>query len=630
MKKSTGRKKNIKQKEKRPKKTKESTSKFLSLYNLFRSKFSKPFLFVLLLCMTIFVSHTVYVFTTFAYPQWDEHKYLAAAIHFLPVLQHPDIRFFSKMLSVQKEWLPSAPPLYPFLIDIPLLLFGTFYTYKIAMWINVVFYIATILGVFFIGKEFFSKKISSLAAFTFACYGFPLFYLDFVYTETVATAFTVLALYFLLKINYFQQTKYVLLFGLSTAFAVLTRWTTPLFILGPLCLVIAQAIAHFSRLNKSLVFKNICGFLLMCLIPLVVYYLPNRIKFLEYIHAGATYGPSWMPALLRNPFSGHSFIWYLSIIAQQTIWFYLLFLCGFFLCFFYFKKSAFLLGAFMVPFIFFTYISVYKDDRFIVPLYPIIALISAEVFHVVEKKKWDMRLNLLGALTIIIGICNFFGTSWGIGPMKFSTSGNWQALTLPNSILAPMLIGHPRRIWLAPISWPPRTDEGRTNLIFNTILSDWKHKKNPPRVLLTYEMTQVNEGIVSKISYEQIGSLFLYNLDGIEVGDYQDIKNRFITADYIIVKNGIIDKNIKKGQSLSWDTFIQYVRIFNKAYQEDSMIIPSSFTPIKTITIPFDKSTLVIFRKQKELSIDEWEKLQTGLMQNDPSQSAEKEKSYIN
>lgn len=578
--------------------------------------FSKPFYFVLFISLVILISHTFYVLKTFAYPEWDEHRYMGAAIHFLTVFQHPNIYFLQKLHAVQEQWLPATPPLYPFILDIPLLLVGTYFAYKISIWLNVVFYIGTVVGVYALGEEFFSKKVSTLTASIFAFYGFPLFYLNFVYTETAGAAFTIWALYFLAKSNNFQNSKRVILFGLLTAFAALTRWTTPLFILGSFLVLIVISLKQASR---KLVLKNVLIFLACCLIPLIVYYIPNHEAFIFYLQSAVKDSSSWVPVYLRNPFSTHSFIWYLSTLAQLTIFFYLLFLSGFFISVFTFKKVAFLLGAFLIPFIFFTFFSTFKDDRFIVPLYPSVALLSGIVFDFIEKRKWAFIFNGLVTITLIISSLNFLGTSWGIGPMKFSTNGNWKTFTLPNSVLVPMPVGHARRVWLTPISWPPRSDEGRVDSIIHGIVKDW-HKKTAPRVLSTFEMSQINTALYSKVTYEQLDILSLYDLAGIKNGDYQTFFSNIKNADYILVKNGIFDKGIPQGKSLEWDSFIPFVRIFNKV--KDKGVLPGAFIPIANISIPFDKSMLTIYKKVREVKPNEWKDFGSLFEQVDPDHGA--------
>lgn len=561
-----------------------------------------------LLCLFVFVSHFIYVARSYAYPVWDEHKYLGIAIRFFPILKHPTVDVVQKFIDIQKIYISSAQPLYPLFIAIPLAIFGTCCTYKIALWINGIFYIMTIVGVYFIGKEFLSKKASLLAAFIFAFYGFPLFYLHFAYTETTATAFITLSLVFLARAKKISTFNQIILFSVFGSLAFLTRWTTPFFIIGPFFANVVGWITqlrqkHSKRHVVSLL-KPICILVVVFVIPFLLYYFPQREGFLDYLRANRQLGSSWMPGYLRNTFSTHSIIWYLSILAEQTIFFYALFLTGVILAFIYWKKYSFILLGVIVPYFILTFESAFKDDRFIVPIYPMMALTSVIVFDFLKEKKFNTIYQSLLFLTIVLGFLNFFGASWGIGPMKFSIKGD--RFTVPNSILVSMPIGHPRRIWLAPVSWPPRPNEGNANLIVDAIQKDWGKNKNQPYILQTFEMEQVGTAVASIVSYERINVFTGSGLAGIPAGAYNAFFEAFDRADYLLVKNGIIDKGYKEGTDKSWDKFIYFDRKFNKMMQLKESGLPKAFVPVGRVFVPFDKSTLIIYRKKREVTEAEW------------------------
>jgi hypothetical protein len=561
---------------------------------------------LILLCITFFISHFLYVSVSHAYPEWDEHKYLGAAVHFLPVLQHPEKDFFQKMLQVQKQYLPSAPPFYPLSIDVMLLLFGTANTYKLSLWLNGIFYILTIVGVYKTSKEFLSEKASLLAAFIFTCYGFPLFYVHFAYTETTATAFVIWALYFLARTKNFTDRRNVIYFSLCFAISLFTRWTSPFFIVGSLIVVFVSGLWNKQRKHLFIpVFKNIGVYLFVSLVPVVLYYVPNFSDFLNYLKVNKLQGPSWVAPYLQNPFSPHSLIWYASVIAQQTIFFYLLFIGGILICLWKIKKYIFLLIAVFLPYMVLTLSSSFKDDRFIVLMYPSIAIISATVFDFFQKK--TVAIRMLIVLTLCIGFLNFISASWGIGPLQ---PGGY-------SILLPMPIGHPRRVWIAPISWPPRSDEAHGQEIVNAIKSDW-NRNTAPRVLSTFEMSQVNGQLYKIIAYENIDVVKLYSLKGIKPGDYRMFFNTLINSNYLLVKNGIIDLTYKEGTDKTWDNIIFFARKFNKAYSSSKSKILPGWVPVKTINIPFDKSELTVYRKIREITKEEWELLGIAYKNIDP------------
>lgn len=564
------------------------------------------------LCFILLINHTLYVIKTYQYPAagLDEHAYLSMAVNLYDSLKVPSLQSVSEIINFDRY----RQPLYGIFLGLPLLLFGTAHTYKIALWMNIIFYLTTVISIYFLGREFLSKKASFFAAFIFAFYGFPLFYLHFTYSETAVTSFIVLALLFLAKSKNFSNVKQTFLFSVFFTIGNLIRWVTPIFVGGPLFLsLLVSTVNQIKEKTRDIknFSLNIAIFLLLGILPvLILYYIPNHSFFSKYISSNTQNASNWItqfysPELqgLHNPLSTHSLIFYFNIISQQTIFFLLLFIVGFCIAIFHFKKYAFFLLAFVVAYGVFTFGSVTKQDRYIVPIYPIVALISAITFDYIKNKKLGFSLI---AFTLIIGSLNFLGASWGIGPMQFSVTGSRYAV--PNSILIPMPIGHPRRIWLAPISWPPRSNEGNVYQIVKVLRDDWGNQRKPFRLLLTSEMSQVNDHLFSVFTYEQRGIMTWSNFIDIPKDRYDILFQRIKDTDYIMVKNGIIDKGHAEGTDKYWDRLIYFVRKFNKVIQLSDGSLPKAFAPIATVVIPFDKSELIIYKKQREITPDEWTK----------------------
>ena len=208
-----------------------------------------------LLCLILLVSHALYVITTYQYPKWDEHHYLNHAFALYDILKNPTFGNLSQILTITA----GRQPLYGFSIGIPVLLFGPFYVYKIGLALNYAYYAVSVVGIYFLGRRFMSKLGSLLASWMFAFYGFPLFYLHFTYSETAATTFVVLSLLFLARSNNFTQRKEVIYFSFFFAASLLTRWATPIFIIGQFIFVLGMLLFEIKRVNISITqsFKNI-------------------------------------------------------------------------------------------------------------------------------------------------------------------------------------------------------------------------------------------------------------------------------------------------------------------------------------------------------------------------------------
>lgn len=572
------------------------------------------------LCLTLLISHTLYVLKTHQFPAGglDEPIYLSMGVQSYDVLKKPSLESISEIVN----FVPGRQPLYGVFLALPLLLFGTSHTYKIALWVNIIFYLTTVVATYFLGREFLSKKASFLAAFIFAFYGFPLFYLHFTYSETAVTSFIVLALLFLAKSKNFSKVKQTVLFSFFFMIGNLVRWVVPIFVGGPLILafliVIARQFSKKTR-NMRIISLNIGIFFLIGILPvLALFYIPNFSFFSEYISAQkeqeVAWASKWLGPQFGQLFSTQSITYYLNILAQQTIFFFALFIIGFILGLIYLKRYAFLVLAFIVTYAIFTFGTTWKGDRFIVPIYPTMALISAITFDFIKSKRLG---TLIITATLVVGSLNFLGASWGVGPMKFSVLGG--NFTVPHSILVPMPIGHPRRVWLAPISWPPRPEESNAYQIVKVLRDDWGNQEKPFRLLHTFEMMQVGDGLSTIFTYEQRGIVTgSQDIVGIPKDRYDIFFQRIKDADYIMIKNGIIDRGRVEGTDIDWDGFIYFVRKFNKTMQFSDGRLPEAFVKIAVIPIPFDKSTLAIYRKKREITKDEYLKFTELFIRLDP------------
>lgn len=574
------------------------------------------FILLFLLTITVFVSHTLYVTATFQHAKWDEHLFLDEGVATYHFFIKPNAATFSSMLT---SYLPR-PPLYGTLIALGILVGGITNTYKIALLINGFFYCGTIAATYFFAKEFLSKKSSLLASLIFAFYGFPLFYLHFAYSETTTTFFVVLTLLFLKKSHNFYSLRSVMLMSLFFTLGNLTRWMIPVFVGLPM------AVSFFLGIKDQLFAKkrHLQNYVLSLLVFLLIgvgatfllYYLPNLSSFLHYYKINQKFDVQWvseltyLPPGLSNVFSIHSVMFYFNILSQQTIFFFLLFGCGFLLSIRFIKKYYLLVLAFIGAYIILTFGAVLKDDRYIVPIYPTMAIISAITFDHIKN---NVGRKLLILLTVIIGLLNFLGSSWGIGPM------GKQGL---KDLVLPSFFPHPRRIYLTSINWPPRKDEIHEREIARIVLHDYKKKSHPPLILNTYTFNplELDVAFSSLQKYELNNTFTETNLRVITRGDYKDLFLRLNTADYMLVKAN--KKMVDSTKFTNYPTD-QMIIVVNQALSLPNGKLPGAFVPLKSVTYPLDKVSLTIYKKNRPVSKDEWDTFGQLLIQVDPTYTQE-------
>src|SRR5260221_1143934 len=579
--------------------------------------FHNPYaIFLFILCLILFISHTVYVLQTHQYPQQDEHVYLAFATQFLDIVHHPSRDAFLQIIEVNRY----RQPLYGLFLTCVLFFTGTAYTYKIVLWLNVLFYLITVISIYFLGKEFMSKKASVLAAYIFAFYGFPLFYLHFTYSETAVTAFTILPLLFLAKSKNLSNRKYTIFFSIFFLLGGLTRWVVPLFISGSF----VDSLIHgvFRQYKKKT--RNIQAFainislvVLIGILPAVlILYGPNIFYFRKYISQNVAYGPQWMQTIvhpdlpgIQNAFSIHSVMFYFNILSEQTIFFFFLFVVGFLHCLRHVKHYGFFLFGFIFPYCIFTFASVLKFDRYIVPLYPMMALCSAVTFDYLKNKKVKL---LLVAITIIFGFLNFLGSSWAIGPM------GRQGL---KDIVMPSFFPHPRRIYLTPMVWPPRPEELNAEKMFTIIQKDFAGKNRIPFILQTFQYSPYNNAMYTIVAYEK-RNIFSYTMIFNE--DYLTLFQNLNRSDYMLVKDkNPIDIYYNNPQSSEGYTLTIMMRKFNNVLEENPSALQPAFERLAVIPLPLDKSNIIVYKKNEKITRQDFENFGMLLEKQNPEDMSE-------
>jgi hypothetical protein len=530
------------------------------------------------------------------------------------LFQKPSQDFLQKFMSIYI----ARPPVYGLSISLPLFFFGLSSAYKLALFINGFYFIASLIGIYLLSKVFLSKNASLIASFIFASYGFPLFYLHFVYSETAATTFVVYALFFLAKSNYFMRRRETLFFACSFFFCVMTRWTTPIFIFGGFLSLLISFLLN-KKTRDSLKFKQIgtnlfLVFTISFLLPLILYYIPNRESFTSYLVTSSKLSATWVTQLaylspdLVNTFSTRSVMFYFNILSQQTIYFFLLFAIGTLLCLRFFRKYAFLLFAFFFAYAFLTFVFVLKDDRYIVPIYPVMATISAVVF---DRIKFSFLRTLLVILTIFAGSLNFLGASWGIGPL------GQQGL---KDIVLPSFIHHPRRMYLTTMVWPPRPNEIMAQEMIDVIKNDAKGKFINPTILNTYTVhpMELDNALNSIQLYTSRHTFTFLNLRALKQNDYADLFKRLHQANYILITNSGISP--KKFSTEETDAMIPTV---NKALLALRPSLPDLFSKVATIPYPLEKITITIYRIDKIKFRKNLSFLITSLIKIDPENEEE-------
>lgn len=517
----------------------------------------------------------------------DEHLYMDIAVGFYRILQHPTFQIFGQMNQYMVDHPPFRPPLYPLPMTFLFFIFGLQNSYKLGLLLNGLYYITTVLALYYLARCFLSKTASVIASFLYATYGWVLFYLHFTYSETATTTFVVLSTLFLVRSNFFKKTKEAFLFGLFLSFGLLIRWVVPLFVAGPLFFSLYKVITVPSLRKNKIIIKNIILSFIPLILPLLFYAINNK-SFGSYFFSQFFHGPLWelVPSGRKSFFSYGSFVYYIKVLEQLTIFPFLLFIAGLISTFLYRRKWGLLFLAFLIPYLIFSFGTVIKDDRYIIPIYPFIALISAAFFDLKMDKLLKYFLILL---VFVIGIGNFLGASWGIGPMGKKGL---------ESFLLPMPLGHPRTVHVAPVVWPPTRNFSNADKIINIIEEDSNLSKNKDlKVLILFGYHPLDDALYSINKYEKFKPFMFNILVGSEIKNpilaSNLIKEEFRSSDYFLYKTGNIADNYFPPNNYV------LIKFLNDTFKSTHLTIFKDLNKIAEVDIPIDGSKVFIYKREK-------------------------------
>lgn len=507
------------------------------------------------------ISHTAYVILSRQYPVWDENHYISLAIGFY------DLFHRSAGEVIQKIWTFSdyRQPLYGYILSLPLFIFGTDNTYKIALLTNGLFYAASIIGVYLLAREWCSKTSSLVAAMLFAWYGNVLFYLHYTYSETAVTTCIVWATLFFVRSHFFTNRKYTNLAALMTTAAVLTRWIAVPFLVGPLAVCGVGAVVMWIK-NKNQrrpILYNLLWFVVLGVaLPFFVYYLPNIKPFGAYLWRNRYYAPEWVAqfkdASMANPFSVRSLMFYFNIISQNTIFLFVPLVVGTIVALIHLKKYMYPFILFACGYGFLTIFAIWKEDRFIVPLYPIMAILSVIILDHI-RIRWARILCIV--YLILFSTLSFFGASWGYGPM------GKRGLT---DIVLPEFIRHPRRVYLTPIVWRPNVEYVNVHQIMEAITAD-KKTKEKQRLVKTFVYEPVDNALNAIVLYE---------------------KRDVVAVETVATASSLMTDEVWQKTKQDADYILTKTTPVPEKYTQNLILLRSIFVPI-------DSSTLYVYKNNR-------------------------------
>lgn len=548
-------------------------------------------LFLTILSIGFLASLIRYSLRSFAYPIWDEQHYMHMAAGFYRLLQNPSLKTPYEMLQL----VPFRQPGYSLFMLPFLMVFGLSNAYFWGLFTNGLLYVASVFGVYLIARNYVSKLASFLAAFIFMFYGWTLFLVHFTYSETATSALSIWIILFLVKSNCFQNRKYSLLFGVFLGIGLLTRWVTIIFISGPIIYTCYQILKKRLFKNNKVLIHALLSFFIAFTLSLYPYYV-NSYWMFQYFITHRVGGPVWqsMREYERNPFSIYSLTFYLNSFGQLGIYYFLLIIVGLILALRRKSKLKLIVLVVIVSWVFFSFFSIIKGDRYIVPIYPYLAILSSSVFDYVKNNKYKISLIIV---TVILSVGTFLGTVWGKGPMRQSLY----------SLPIKLPFGQLDRIYLTAISRPPYIYKISGKEIVDFIVEDSKNSGIAnPQVTVLFSYRSLDEPIMTHNLYHQKKPLQINNFVGTIISNPND--TRYITqsvlknSDYILAKSG--KRTDTFFHEYNYKTLKAVITLF-----DSSVSISDHYEEKVKFWIYQDSSEVTVFKKNREISYEEIEEI---------------------
>ncbi|GEM_PF-3487531 len=353
---------------------------------------------ILILLILFFVSgNIVWIILDGSPPLWDIAGHSARSILVAQLLHDWNFHSILRLDTIY-------PPFSYIVSGILFLLFGSnadIPQYSLLLW-TMVLYIST----YSIAVQLYQKKSIGVGA-CLLLLGYPLllhfsriFDLDLPQTAIVTATFAAL-----LRSKNFTDYPWTLGTACLIALALLTKWTSIIFLFGPFFMILVSTLR--AKEHRSVSLKNIShGFLLLLCIA-GPWYALHSFEVLKSLIATRNNGFS-VP--FENLISFKNSFYYIGKTITGMSWPLALFACAGFLRLLYkrTRQDWFLIVWCVVPYLVMTFLLYSKENRYFLPIFPALAIASAVCIAYLPK-----IFRIPGWFAIIILVCFFWvDISW--------------------------------------------------------------------------------------------------------------------------------------------------------------------------------------------------------------------------
>jgi 4-amino-4-deoxy-L-arabinose transferase-like glycosyltransferase len=364
------------------------------------------------------LANGVWILLDHSTPSWDQAHYLTTTLQYKDAFQ---IGGPIEMLHAIERADPSHGPLFTVLLLPALTIFGS--SNSSGLLVNLVAAPILYLAAGQIAYIFFRSGFARLLAiFLVATTPILVGLLHNVLQDFLLVTLTTLSLLLLLESDGFRRRWITWAMALTMGLGTLTKVTFPLFVVGPLLVVVARVVyeAMSSRdtdgkddLSLRPLLVNLGGAAIVYLAAAFVWYGPNFSETLDYVRS-TTSGPLSEGAGPSDPFTFHALTSFtLKVVNFNLSWIIVLLgIAAALLAWPRLKrlfqppisseplwKLAFLLAWVSVPFLSVA-LAHNQDVRLMAPAFPGVAVLVAGAITAIPRPQWRMALAAIAVVLL--------------------------------------------------------------------------------------------------------------------------------------------------------------------------------------------------------------------------------------
>lgn len=495
--------------------------------------------FILLLIIVFAVlTNIIWIWLDQSPPLWDIAGHSQRSAYFAELIAHGNIKTLLQFDTIY-------PP-FPYIVTgILFILFG--FHSDIPQYSLLLYVIVFLISTYSLSVTLFKQKwVACIATTLTLCYPLLLHFsriydLDFPLTVLVTASIATL-----FKTDHFQKRNWSILCALSIAAALLTKWTAIIFLITPITLYCIQSYRTLSTAKRKIARMHILLILISIGILASPWYL---IHAKAILHSAAATRKNIFSVPYEQLFNIQNITYYARKTMQAITWpMSIVFIAGCIRLLILKNKTLWLLLSWIaVPYLIMTFVFYSKESRYVLPLFPLLAILSASLF-VQLKRKYVVPLM---SIILCIGVFFWMELSWGMPflppsvyqPLHINTQYGYQPVTT-------------QKVYYG-FTYPTQYHTNLSEMVAVLQHDIQNHSTDkdvihvaviPNSIFLTAQQIQYYTRL-QKIDSITQPYVIDYSLSSqVRGGDDSEWKNVLPTADYVITKTGDQGPEVWSGQ----------------------------------------------------------------------------------